>query len=343
MGWKIVIGESPGTTIDASMRFNLQKRVVDDNQGSISYSETYVEVEGDVIASTPGTVASGVTTLYNLAALENPSRVRIYLDGVVKFEWLPVNCQGSPRVILFKTVDEDGSGDSHWRYAMTIYIKQGGDQSDSGGGGGGISDFSTNLTVTKEGDRVVRKVWEATANGSSISNALAAVNAVKPNGKFIKEDIRKSFQDGSVSGQWIWDARVAEDLIQIVEDPIEYIRSGADFVVETTVGNPKTPPLPVIHQAVQDAVIATVRGVVRGYDPKTMKVPAAHWTASSELIRWEAAETSYEIAVEDIVKGVYRLPYMEVWIGLNGFPDPKHDGHGTVALATAPADGKIGA
>jgi hypothetical protein len=203
-----------------------------------------------------------------------------------------------------------------------------------------VTELNTSLQVVTENDRVIRKIWKVSCKGTPISGAYSYAQSFKPAEKNIHGELEKFFQESRVAGGWIWDIRRTADIVDIDEEPIQYTRSGKDYVVSTQVGKPgERTPLPIVHELAGDAVIATVRGEVIGYSDR-LDAPPAHWIESNTLIRWEAAEVGFErkIVFRD---GLYRLPYIEIWIGLNGFPAPNHSNHKDMTGATPPGDGRM--
>jgi uncharacterized protein YggL (DUF469 family) len=68
MGWKVIIGEAATeTTFDANLRFDLQTRVQDDENGVVNFIETFIEVEGDVVKSSSASVSSALVAIEALA------------------------------------------------------------------------------------------------------------------------------------------------------------------------------------------------------------------------------------------------------------------------------------
>lgn len=340
MGWKVIIGDTPtSTTFDANIRFDLQTRVQDDENGVVNYIETFIEVEGDVVKGTAASVSSALVAIEALARVATTTRVRLQLDSVDKFDYKTTECLASPRITFFKTIQEDGGGDSHWRYAFTIYIKK------AGGSGSGnsntVTELNTSLQVVTEGTRVVRKIWKISCKAATAAAAYTFAQSFKPAGNNIHGELERFWQEARCAGGWIWDARRTDDIIDIVEEPITYTRWGNDYLVSQQVGKPGKPaPNPIVHQLASDATLATVRGYVLGYK-NTISIPAAHWSESKDIIRWSAAEQTFNVQIEDLAKGTWRLPYMEVWIFLGEVPNPNHSNHKAPDIMTPPGDGKM--
>jgi hypothetical protein len=338
-GVKIVIGTGAGAvTIDANMKFNLQTRVQDEESGTVNYVETFIEVEGDVVASTASGVCAAASTLEDLAHKATTTKVQIQNNSVDIFgsPYEVSDCLASPRITFFKTIDEDGNADSHWRYALTIYIKQG------GGLGGSeqpsITDLQHSIQTVTENERVVRKIWKVSCKGSTVAKAKAFAETFKPTGKNIHGEIEKFFEDNRAAGGWIWDIRRTDTIIDYLEEPIQYTKGGADYVSSPQVGKPgAVAPAPILHKLAGDVTIATVRGHVLGYT-QSLEAPKAHWTEKAGVVRWRAAEVQGVVAIADSVKGTWMLPYMEVWLFTGTPTAPDHSGHLDLPNATAPGD-----
>jgi len=340
-GWRILLGDDPSPlTIDAQVRFNLQTRVQDNDTGDVDYIETWVEVEGDIVGATASAVTASIATLQALCRSAATTRVRLQLDAIDKFDYSPINCMASPRMIFFKTVDDDGNADSHWRYAFTIYVKQAG-----AGGQQDISELQTSVKTVSEQGRIIRKIWSVSVKGLSMSAALATAMSCKPSAPYLHEEIKKDFKELRVSAGWIWEVQRGVGIIEIIEDPISYTRLGNDYLVSTQVGARGATKNPILHQLAQNAAVAHVRGVVIGYI-SALLIPAAHWTESSDLKRWKSQENnSPDAQLESLASGKWRRTYEEVWISTTGtFPAPNHgNDHHDLAMFPPPGDGPIAA
>lgn len=341
MGWKIVI--SPGTvsdplafSVDAKFAFNLSGRVHDDENGKVQFIEYYVEVDGDTVTSPASAVATSLLATMDQLKQYTPRNVYLVLDGVTKYTWLSNDCIGSPRILAFQTVDEDGNADSHWRYRFTVYIKQGGNL------GSSVVELQTSLLIVKEQDQVIRKVWRAYAKARNIGTAMSLVLSFKPADKNLHEEIERFFQENAVRATWIWDLY---KVFVITEEPVQYTGNGKSYIWDYAAGDGNNPPPPIIHLAANEITRITIHGVIRGTDPNSLKAPPAHFNANgTSMVRNEAEEENGFPGLEDAIKGIWKLPYMEVWYftGPGKPPTPNHSDHQKPAFFS-PQDGRLGA
>lgn len=340
MGWQVVI--SPGSitdpnafTVNGRHSFDLQGNVKDNEKGQVEYIEFHVEVDGDIVASPSSAVAIALLQTMDQLKQYTPRNVYLIQDGVTRYTWTPATCIGSPRIIAFKTKDEDGNADSHWRYSFTIYVKQ------LGNLGNGVVDLQTSLLVVKEQNQVVKKVWRAFARGTSVANALNLVLSFKPQDQTLHEEIERFFQDNSVRASWTWD--LYKNYV-ITEEPIVYTGNGKSYVWDYAVGNGGNPAPPILHLAAYEMTKIRVKGIVRGTDPTSLTPPNAHFTVSPSMVRNFAEEETYFPSIEDPLRGIYALPYTEVWYftGPGTPPLPNHGSH-LKPKFVAPGDGAIGA
>lgn len=341
MGWKVTI--SPGAiddpdafTVDAKFRFDLQGHVKDNEQGKVEYIEWHIEVDGDIVRSTASDVADSLLATMDQLKQYTPRNVYLSLDGVTKYTWTSSTCVGSPRIIAFKTQEEDGNADSHWRYSFTIYVKEGGNI------GNGVTDIQTSLLIVTEGKQVIKKVWRAFARGTSVAKAMALVLTFKPSDQTTHEEIERFFQDNSVKASWTW------ELIKnytVIEEPIVITGNGKSWVWDYAISDGGNPPPPIIHRAANEITKIKIKGIVRGNDPDKLAPPQAHYNDNGNtLTRNEAEEEKYFPGIDDPIKGIWALPYTEVWLftGTGPIPKPNHSNHSKPVLL-APADGAIGA
>lgn len=339
MGWKVII--SPGTkndpsafTVDAKFKFDLNGRVHDDEQGQVQYIEYNVDIEGDVVSSTVG---ADLLAIMDELKEYQPRNVYLELDGTTMYTWLATECVGSPRILAFRTVDQDGNGSSHWRYAFSIYIKQGGNVSFNTS----VVALETSLLIVSEGSQVIKKVWRAYAKANSVAKALQMVMSFKPSDKTTHEEIERRFQSNEAVGTWTWELFKN---FYIIEEPVQYTGNGKSYVWDYAVSDGNSPPPPIIHRAANEVTRIVVRGVVRGNNPDILEPPPPHFSDNgTTMVRCEAEEERSFPGIEDPIKGIWQRPYMEVWYfaGIGKPPGPNHSSHKALQLI-APADGPIG-
>ena len=340
--WKVRIGEGAQEfTIDANARFDMASTVAYSESGVAQSVETNIEIVGDIadLSFNEGKVADELVLVRDQVVSSvnlGPRRVRLDQDGVNKFDFLPSTHIGSPVITLFRTIEEDGNGQSHWRFGLTIFIKRAGNEKDN------LIDLVTSILTVKDNGKLIRKVWRATAKARTLNDALVAVLRFKPADKFIVEELDRQFQGLTVVAVWTWEARQGSNLIAIEEDPIEVRDEDDDYVVSKQVGDPNRPPVPaILHRARNRAAVVTIKGTVRGFD-KNLKRPQPHFAEGPNARRWRAAEQRWFVQLEDVFTGKYRLPFMEVWLFTGPIPNPNHIAHGVVPkVQAAPGDGRI--
>ena len=326
--------------LNAQENFELRSSAHRKDDGGVDYVEWFIEAEGDIVATVPGTVADGLLTRANVVGATNVT-VTLKVDGVAKKVWTPGgSMENTPIISDFDTTPNDGAGSSHWNYSLSIYVKEKTSENDEDPN---VFDTSTSImTVKNVFTRVIRKVWRAEAKGKKLKDALKFVLDFRPNSNRVTEELERFFDEKRVVGVWVWDALQDEDFSWIDEDPITKTGGGVDFVEDRQAAEPgaptKTRP-PLQHLARRSARVIRVRGTVRGYVSKKLKPPLPHYVASSKMIRWTAAEESHEVAGPDKF-GVYYLPYTEVWINSSDKdPKPNHHGHDSPVFELPPVDG----
>ena len=340
MGWTIEIAGVTPLTIDENAKFNLRTQAIYNESGNKEFIETYIDIEVDIVDSTPSAIANSLATAREqVSALHAPRNVTMKLNGTTKFEFLTSKSIASPRIDFHETVDEEGNGDSHWKYKLGIYVKQVGN---AGGGVENVFELATSINIIKDQNRVTRKIWKASCKAKSIQEAHSFILAVKPF-KFDHEEIERLFQDQRVTGSWVWEAR-QENGYTITEGPMEVSGNGQPYITTPMAGG----KMPIIHEGRKREIKIRIRGVVRGDDRTAVSggVPAPHFSESSEMVRLQTEETMGwdEPILIDPVNGIYEAHYEEVWLSVmgSGFPAPNH-GHHSVAgdLEKEPADGSM--
>lgn len=334
MGWTVEITHAAGTvTFDASFSFLPRAGKHLNERSLVEYVDIYFDLRGDVVAATPADVATRTKELFDLVASRlTPVSFVVKLDGVQQWSYSPSNAIVGPTVLDFTPGADTGTGGSHWRYELTLFVRQ------RGNNFAGLHDLRSALTVTTNVSKnVTRKVWEVTAKASTITAALQGVMSFKPQGK-VSEEIRKDFDLKTVSAIWIW------RLSSLTFDERIAIRGGGrSYVVDRQAG---VNVRPLLHLARRGAAIVHLEGTARGLESDGVKAPPAHWRESATMKRMEAEEEKSfptYASEEDRELGIVTLPYSEVWVcTADKVPPPNHGTHAkTKGGETVPADGAI--
>ncbi len=335
MGWTIEIDEGADQVIiDANARFALGFRAnpTDNNEiDSIIYS---LQVEGDIVAASPSLVATGFLGLADLVVNRGgPVRINIKLDGVSQWDLRPENGFTGPFVTSLTPTDSPGNGLSHWKYNLEAIFRS----KNVGGGNENpeVYELVMTLSTAKDHDIVTRKVWQASAKGTSTAAAKAFVRKFKPSGDDIKEEIKEGFSpDAGAQAIWVWEA------LQKTYCEVTYEGGGRDYVEDPQVGVDKAPVLFLKQKA---ATMIRVRGRVVGYTP-VLSPPAKHFSDSATMREVTAAPRS-KPRIEQAENGLYVLHFEELWMCTAPTdPAPVHVGeHNLISLdgSKEPADGAI--
>jgi len=348
MGWTIEIAGVTPLTVEDNAKFNLRTQNLYNEVGLKEFIETFIEVEADIVAASASTIADNLATVREqVSAVNAPRNVTIKLDGTTKFEFLTNTCIASPRVEFHETIDEEGNGDSHWRYKLGIYVKQVGNV---GGGGGtqptgageNVFELHTSLKTIKDSDRTTRKIWMASCKAKTIQEAKSFIVGLRPKDDYLHEEIEMFFQDQRVTASWVWEVRQKGDIF-IIEEPMSVVGYGARWIDTPRVDDAS----PILHKGRRMAFRMIIRGIVRGYNKKLVEngIPSAHFSETKERKRLTGEETSGwgEPKLVDHIRGLYEMPYEEVWISTeDSVPTPKHGSHNDAEkLSKVPSDGKM--
>lgn len=332
---RILFGEGPDGDFaiggSATFDIQLQPKILENN--TVSAVEIALTIEGDLIAGTPQAVADALVEVTELASeATGPTRIRIEIDGVVKYDFSPAAMLVGPFVTLAETVPSPGNAAGHWRYRLQAALRQ------PKPGGDLTSDVQTSLSVVTVNGTVTRKMWRATAKGKSVTEALNKVMSFKPAETKVTEEIERYFQESRATAIWTWEPR-RTDLIHKINEHVKVTGGGVDYVVDKQAG--KTTP-PLLFLAQQEPWMVTIEGIVFGFD-KSITAPKPHFTESATLRRLTARESNADKPeVENEKTGLYRLAYMEVWVCTAAvLPKLDHGDHDTIVVITPPADGSM--
>lgn len=334
MGYSVVLGgtltlEGPHLIVN----MNSEKRLND--RGDVEGVDWTVAIETDVVAATPALVAAGMVTLNNEVVQEHAAKgVEIKLDGTTI-----VNIQAStafigPFVTGFQTFSEDeGTGESHWRCAFTIFSRQIASESSY--------ECSTSITVEKANGKIVRKTWTASCKSKTAAQALTHVMSFKPGEADIRERISRFFEEARAEAVWVWERRSEGSTLRH-RCTVRYPEGGKDYVEDPVAGKGDgTGVPPNLYLARKTAMVIEVTGVIISTDPD-VKEPAPHFTSSETMRRATKREVPTDVEIENEDRGEYKLTYHEVWLftGTGKPPKPKHENnHHLIKVDSAPADG----
>ncbi len=335
MAWTIEIGEGADlVTLDANAKFLLGFRATPNDGNQVDSIIYTLAVEGDIVGSSPSLVADAFVVLSELVTVNNaPTRIRILLDGTAKWDLRPEEGFTGPFVTSVAPIDAPGNAHSRWKYSLEAVFRS----KNVGGGSQNpeVYEFATTLSVAKDHDIVTRKVWTASAKGTSASAAKSFIRGFRPSGDDIKEEIKEGFTpDASAQAIWVWQA------IQTTECEVTYEGGGRDYIEDRQAGKDKAPVLFLEQQSVK---IIRVRGLVRGYTP-ALTAPPKHFADSATMREVTAAPRSRP-TIERAEDGTYVLRFEEVWKCTDP-ADPQavhqHD-HNIIALdgSRVPDDGPI--
>lgn len=301
MGWKVVIGS---TTIDANHRFDLTATPKENEAGKVEYVDVFVEVEGQVVESTPSAVADKTKTYFDLAATAQALvSVSLKLDDVAKFEFTPAASLRGPTVVDFHTIPDDGAGGSLWRYSLTIYLRLPGNNFQ------GLYDLQTSLvTIENASGDVVRKIWKASARAKTLATAKSAILGFKPSGSLVLSEVEEFYQERRATGLWIWE----RNLTSVVE--VMRISGRKGWVIDPQVGKDAAP---LLHEARLQPIKAVIIGRARG-PAGAVEAPKPHFKESKTMKRQEVDEENGKdptfVSEEDRELGMYTIEFMEVWL-----------------------------
>lgn len=329
MAWTAQIGEGgDAVTISSKAAFETSCEKNFSSEDEVESVDWVVRLRGEIVGATPGDIADGLLALQELVSdVTDPVRVQIAQDGTTKFDLNPAEGFTGPHAISFRSIPDDGAGQSHWTYELIVVFrgKPSTSQND-------LYNFSTSFTKVTSSGRIIRQVWRAAGNAKTMEAAQAAVLSFKPAEKNVTEDLTVSRTEASAAAVWVWEP------LQRVRCRVR--RSGAkDFVESGQVGKDVAP---VLHRLTDRARVVTVAGTVFGR-AEALVAPPAHFTESENVQRVDARESDNgDVYPADAERGIYALDFQEVWLITGAIPAIKHDGnHHLVNLEAAPAAGGI--
>ena len=335
----IEIGEGDDQIVlDDNVSVDIERNATYLETAEVDKVEVVLELSGDVVAGTPGAVWDSIVELSDEVNKLGPKRVRVLLDGTAKYDFEPVDCVNSPLVLRFKTEADPGAGVGHWRWSMSIYIRQHGGQVEEGADQPpGLYEFSSSVSVRQVDDIVTRKEWRASAKAKDLGVAYQQVSTFGPNpkkGSGVTREIQRNFQENRVTAVWLWErSRLFE-----IDCEVQIFGFGDSYIEDRRVAGAEASA----HLARRGLVYVEVDGTVFG--PKeTIAVPAAHYSGTSYLFRETAKERRFSPKVYDVESGIYSLRFQERWCSTGGHPGPPdHHGHDIIKQGKAPpADGAL--
>lgn len=336
MGWTVQIGEG-GTayTISTDAAFNIEAQAIPRDGGGIDALEYTCEIEGYITGATASAVADNfVDLMEEVTEKFTARRVQIALDGTTKFDWTTTDGFAGPYVTLVRSEGEKGNWDSKTRYRAVISYR-----ARASGGGDALFELSTSLAVTTVNGEIVRKVWRASAKSNTAATALSKIMKYKPNEPNITQEIERFFKEGRATAVWVWDSRNAKGFLSH-KCTVTSTGWGRGWIEQKQAGKDKEA---ILFRKRNSSETITVKGVILGLDPAKLESPEDHFTESDTLKRDLQAETFYDVEIEDPVRGIYKLEYMEVWRSIGPSQVANHHGHDKITFKTPPSDGQIAA
>lgn len=362
MAWTVELGGASGFIVaeDDDASFLIDQTWTYDANDSPQEIMTIIQIDGDVVKATASGVATRVQAWFDVAALQaRPLDVKIKLDGKARWHFSPALATSGPRITRFATTsDTDGTGEQHWRVTLGIEIKQtvkqvqegSGDPPDDptgGGGGDPVEDEPLGykgeiINVKRHDGVVVKKVWRFYCKSKTLAAAVTLALGFKPTGVKVQEELQRDSSENSAVATWVWEHERGGGVIQIIEDPVQINGGGADFVAGLRIKTDGTASDPVLHQARNKAATVIIRGRVISYS-SVITAPQAHFTPSTNVKRWSARESIYDVSVEDKAKGTFSLRFEEVYIVKNvtSLGAPQHVSHNDLVVISQPEDGTV--
>lgn len=344
--YRILVDSGAGLTLDENVSYDIDASKSRDAKGNVQFSEFFITVRGNSKKSPAEAIIDDIKLRTDEVTEEFlPKRIQIQIDDgagfVDKYDFQPgTSIEGTPVIESFRTVPETGTGESHWRYELGIYVKKPGNLE----GNARKIRSSIELFTSVKGE-IVEKVWRVLVEHRTSSQADSLARSFRPPSQDITQRRRVSPQDASAEYVWTWRARQKAKGRKIVSitEMIRVTGDGNDYVPDTQIRADGKQKKPLLHLAVGQETIIVIEGLTISLDKK-VKPPAQHFTESADLRRAGAREVKGKVEVESIEDGTFRLRWMEVWIfvGAGAVPEPKHGNHLDVLIEIPPPDGKIG-
>lgn len=334
----VKIGEGADQLVlDDNVSFNIEKNARYHDTGEGDVVEAALELSGDVVEDDPEGVWDAVVEFAAEVNKLGPKRVQVLLDGEAKFDFEPVDCVNSPLVLRFKTEEDEGSGAGHWRWSMSIYVRQVGGQVEEGAEQPpGLYEFNSSVMVTQVDEVITEKEWVATAKAKDLGTAYVRVSTFGPTpkkGSGVARRIKRDFEANRVTAVWNWKRSRLFD----IEEEITITGAGDLYVEDPVVGGGD----PNLHLAVRPAQRILVSGIVYGPDA-AIQPPAAHFSESETLKRQRGEEQIFFPKIDDAENGIYARRFEERYIATGGVPGtPNHHGHDVIKRVSPPADGAL--
>jgi hypothetical protein len=333
MGTVITIGGSFQITqtagFDIDVRDNLTPAHIVDSQDIV------IQIQGDIVADNPTAVWEGLlATLDQVPTNLAPQDILIQLDGGISYEIQPSQCLVGPSVGAFSTNKDDGAGDSHWKYSLTITAKLKGNHAAP------VYELHTSITDKWVNKQQIEKTWTATCQAGDISTAVNWVNSYGPAAQPITFSIKREADDCRCTGQWVWEL----GRVIWIEETIRMPKKGEVWGTDSQIGDPEGAPLyPILFQEPNREIVIELDGIIRGYDPAQMMLPEPHWSETATMKRqWALERSAPGPVLEDPIRQIWRWNYQERWIcTAEPPPAPNHGSHASNPQSTvsAPPDG----
>ena len=347
--YRLLIGEDSDPdllTLDDNVSFDIDAIKSLTGEGAVQMTTVNLTVRGNIVRSGPDLVMDRLIELTD-EVLEKfiARRVRLQRDGVNEYDFQPsASFQGTPQVVAFRTIPEDGQGESHWRYELDIFVVFAGTLGQDSNTEEDIIELQTSLeTIKNENDEVIRKIWRAAAKGETTAAAQTVVESFKPTSQPVTEDFEVFSQEARARAVWVWDAKAeAEDFEETFETII--VTGGTDFIVDPQVNAAGELIAPLLHRAAFPGVFVTIQGRRRS-KKKDVQPPKRHYNTTENATEILSRETNSEDpTLADAKLGIYEIQYSEVWFFADGIDqEPDHSDHAEFKPKNPPADGPAGA
>jgi len=262
--WKLLVGEDSDAdllTLDDNVSFDIDAIKNLNGEGAVESTVVTLTARGNIVRIGADLVADRLIEITNeVLAKFNARRVRLQRDGVNEFDFSPSSSfGGTPQVVAFRTIPENGQGESRWRYEVDIRVLTSGNL-----GGGDTAEDATELrtsieTIKNENKKVIRKIWKAGAKAQTTAAAKSLVLSFKPSGNQITESLVIFSEEARAQAVWVWDVRAKQEDFEETFETI-LASGGTDFVVDPQVNAAGELIAPLLHRAAFPGVFITVQG-----------------------------------------------------------------------------------